>query len=55
LRFAVKAGRIKFNHVLSNFLPQLEHIYVNQLMETADANEGINSFIEKRKPIWTNN
>lgn len=52
LRFAVKAGRVKFNHVLSNFLPQLENMYVNQLMETPDANEGINSFLEKRKPQW---
>jgi cyclohexa-1,5-dienecarbonyl-CoA hydratase len=54
LRFAVRAARIKFNHVLGNFLPQLESIYVNQLMNTADANEGIAAFIEKRKPIWTN-
>ncbi len=55
LRFAVKAARVKFNHLLSNFLPQLEAIYVKQLMETHDANEGINSFLEKRKPIWQNN
>lgn len=54
LRFAVKAARVKFNHILSNFLPQLESMYVQQLMETADANEGINSFLEKRKPIWEN-
>jgi cyclohexa-1,5-dienecarbonyl-CoA hydratase len=54
LRFAVKAARVKFNHVLSNFLPQLENVYVSQLMETPDANEGINSFIEKRKPVWEN-
>lgn len=54
LRFSVRASRAKFNHVLSNFLPQLENLYVNQLMETHDANEGINSFIEKRKPIWEN-
>lgn len=54
LRFATKAVRIKFNHVLSNFLPQLESMYVNQLMQTADANEGINSFLEKRKPVWEN-
>jgi cyclohexa-1,5-dienecarbonyl-CoA hydratase len=52
LRFAVKAARAKFNHILSNFLPQLEQVYVKQLMETHDANEGINSFIEKRKPAW---
>ncbi len=52
LRFGVRAARIKFNHVLSNFLPQLESNYVQQLMETHDANEGINSFLEKRKPVW---
>ncbi|MBI2271193.1 MAG: enoyl-CoA hydratase/isomerase family protein [Bacteroidetes bacterium] len=55
LHFAVKAVRIKFNHVISNFLPQLESIYANQLMQTHDANEGINSFLEKRKPVWSNN
>ncbi len=54
LRFSVKATRIKFNHILSNFLPQLEHLYVKQLMETKDANEGINSFLEKRQPVWEN-
>ncbi len=54
LRFSVKAARVKFNHILGNFLPQLEHMYVNQLMETKDANEGINSFLEKRKPVWEN-
>jgi cyclohexa-1,5-dienecarbonyl-CoA hydratase len=53
LRYAVKASRIKFNHILSNFLPQLEHLYVHQLMNTKDANEGINSFLEKRKPVWS--
>ncbi len=54
LRFAVRAARIKFNHVLGNFLPQLESMYVNQLMNTADANEGIAAFLEKRKPVWIN-
>lgn len=54
LRFGVKAARMKFNHVISNFLPQLESMYVNKLMETHDANEGINSFLEKRKPVWNN-
>lgn len=55
LRYAVRAVRSKFNHIFSNFLPQLEQLYVSQLMETHDANEGINSFIEKRKPEWKNN
>ncbi len=55
LRFGVRASRAKFNHILTNFLQQLEQMYVNQLMNTNDANEGINSFLEKRKPEWKNN
>jgi cyclohexa-1,5-dienecarbonyl-CoA hydratase len=55
LRYAVKACRVKFNHILGNFLPMLEQQYVNELMNTKDANEGIASFIEKRKPVWQNN
>jgi cyclohexa-1,5-dienecarbonyl-CoA hydratase len=55
LRYAVKAVRIKLNHTLSSLLPQLESVYVTQLMETEDANEGIRSYLEKRKPVWKNN
>jgi cyclohexa-1,5-dienecarbonyl-CoA hydratase len=54
LRYGVKAARVKLNHVLTNFLPQLESLYVSQLMNTHDANEGVASFLEKRKPVWKN-
>lgn len=54
LRFGVRTARIKFNHIFTNFIPQLENIYLKQLMETNDANEGINSFLEKRQPAWVN-
>jgi cyclohexa-1,5-dienecarbonyl-CoA hydratase len=54
LRYAVKASRVKFSHVLRNFLPSLENLYLIDLMESKDANEGIHSFLEKRKPVWTN-
>jgi len=54
LRYAVKAVRAKMNHILGNFLPQLESMYINQLMQTEDANEGISSFLEKRKQDWKN-
>jgi len=54
LRFGVKAMRVHFNSVLIEKLPELEEMYVNRLMETKDANEGINSFLEKRKPDWVN-
>lgn len=55
LRYAVKAVRVKLNHLFTNFLPQLEQLYINRLMQTHDANEGIKSFLEKRKPEWQNN
>jgi cyclohexa-1,5-dienecarbonyl-CoA hydratase len=54
LRRAVKASRIFQNHIFSKFLPALEELYISDLMQTYDANEGINSFLEKRKPIWRN-
>ncbi len=54
LKYGVMATRATFNYIMSNKLPYLEHLYVGQLMETNDANEGINSFLEKRKPVWKN-
>ena len=54
LRYANKASRSFFGHILGKFLMDLEQVYVHQLMETKDANEGINSFLEKRPPVWEN-
>jgi cyclohexa-1,5-dienecarbonyl-CoA hydratase len=54
LRYVVKASRTTFNHLLRKMLPEVEEMYVNGLMETDDANEGISSFLEKRKPEWKN-
>lgn len=55
LRYAVKAARKGFNQKLSVYLPELEEMYTQQLMNTQDANEGIESFLEKRSPVWKNN
>ena len=54
LRHTVKASRTTFNHLLKKMLPAVEEMYLKELMETDDANEGINSFLEKRKPTWKN-
>jgi enoyl-CoA hydratase/carnithine racemase len=35
-------------------LPEFTDMYVNEMMETHDANEGINAFIEKRRAVWRN-
>jgi len=54
LRYAVKAARQVFNKVIIEELKNLENMYVNEMMETEDANEGIVSFLEKRKSNWKN-
>jgi cyclohexa-1,5-dienecarbonyl-CoA hydratase len=33
-------------------MPEIENLYLNELMQTADAHEGLNAFMEKRKPVW---
>jgi len=37
---------------LESALGKVENLYLNELMETADATEGIRAFMEKRKPEW---
>lgn len=32
----------------------VEHIYLNELMSSADVNEGLSAYLEKRKPVWSN-
>lgn len=54
LKYAVKAARKSFNQTILVKLPELEKEYISNLMETKDANEGIQSFIEKRNPVWEN-
>ncbi|HXI25684.1 MAG TPA: enoyl-CoA hydratase-related protein [Pyrinomonadaceae bacterium] len=44
------AGGADFSHSLE----QVENLYLQALMKTEDANEGLRSFMEKRKPEWRN-
>jgi cyclohexa-1,5-dienecarbonyl-CoA hydratase len=54
LRVANKAVRLGFFRAVREDLPRMEALYLKELMESHDANEGINSFLEKRKPEWNN-
>jgi len=38
----------------SDSIQKIEDIYLNELMKTDDANEGLKAFLEKRQPIWKN-
>jgi len=35
-------------------LKAIENIYLNKVMKTHDATEGLKAFLEKRKPSWKN-
>jgi cyclohexa-1,5-dienecarbonyl-CoA hydratase len=52
LRYAERAARLSLKNTLARDLPQLESMYLDGLMKTPDANEGITAFIEKRKPNY---
>ena len=54
LRYAVRAARASFDFFMQRNLPLYTDMFIKELMETEDASEGINSFMEKRKPIWKN-
>jgi cyclohexa-1,5-dienecarbonyl-CoA hydratase len=54
LRIANFAVRNQFFRSIREELPRMEGLYLKNLMETLDANEGITAFLEKRKPVWKN-
>ncbi len=53
LRHATAAARAGLAAHVQSVLPGLERLYLESLMRTQDAVEGIDAFIAKRKPAWT--
>ncbi len=53
LRYASKASRRALLAAVHEDLPELEHLYLEELMDQPDAEEGIRAFLEKRSPRWT--
>jgi cyclohexa-1,5-dienecarbonyl-CoA hydratase len=54
LRYAVRALRLSLSRRLEQELGRLESLYLEDLMATEDAVEGIRAFVEKRPPLWRN-
>ena len=54
LRLAVQALRVSFAERFCRDLRAVERLYLGDLMSTADAGEGLQAFLEKREPAWSN-
>ena len=52
LRLTKKAALEGLCDDVEGGLRRIERIYLEELMKTEDATEGLKSFLEKRKPVW---
>jgi cyclohexa-1,5-dienecarbonyl-CoA hydratase len=54
LRFARRAYRLAQADDFDDRLAAVETLYLDELMKTEDASEGLEAFMEKRKAVWRN-
>jgi cyclohexa-1,5-dienecarbonyl-CoA hydratase len=52
LRHAAAAARAGVRAHIRTVLPEVERLYLDELMRTHDAVEGIEAFLQKREPRW---
>lgn len=52
LRYATRAARLHWSARFLADLERVERLYLDELMETEDAAEGIKAFLERRPPQW---
>jgi cyclohexa-1,5-dienecarbonyl-CoA hydratase len=52
LEMTKQAMDIARGQTFEEALAKVENLYLNELMKTEDSQEGVNAFMEKRKPAW---
>lgn len=52
LRLAERAVRRNIKRALETELPEIERLYLEELMKTRDAGEGVSAFLERRPAKW---
>jgi cyclohexa-1,5-dienecarbonyl-CoA hydratase len=55
LACAVTAARCALRRDVRARIDEVERLYLDRLMQTHDANEGLTAFLAKRKPAWQHN
>jgi cyclohexa-1,5-dienecarbonyl-CoA hydratase len=54
LKLTKKAVYQGVDQDFSEVLAKIEDVYLNEVMKTADAEEGLSAFLQKRPPVWRN-
>jgi cyclohexa-1,5-dienecarbonyl-CoA hydratase len=55
LRLATRAARANWSRQFAELIEQLERLYLDELMATHDAVEGVQAFLERRDPDFRDN
>ena len=54
LKYSKKGINLGLETAFSEGLEKIEKIYLEELMSSEDAHEGLQAFMDKRKPLWKN-
>jgi cyclohexa-1,5-dienecarbonyl-CoA hydratase len=54
LSYTKKSTYLGLESNFEDVLKKVEHVYLEELMVTKDAEEGLQAFLEKRNPVWQN-